>query len=67
LVAEAVRDQVRSERRQAEGVIGTLKSPRYHFNKPKERLWQTLEMAGTRSILSFNLNKFMRDLVGLTK
>jgi hypothetical protein len=67
LVAEAVRGQVRSERGQTEGVIGTLKSRRYHFNKPKERLWQTLEMAGPRSILSFNLNKFMRDLVELTK
>ena len=67
LVAEAVRDQVRSERGQTEGVIGTLKSNRYKFNKPKERLWQTLEMAGPRSILSFNLNKLMRDLVDLTK
>ena len=66
-VAEAVRDQVRSERGQTEGVIGTLKSNRYKFNKPKERLWQTLEMAGPRSILSFNLNKLMRDLVELTK
>ena len=66
-VAEAVRDQIRSERGQTEGVIGTLKSNRYKFNKPKERLWQTLEMAGPRSILSFNLNKFMRDLVGLTR
>jgi hypothetical protein len=65
-VAEAVRDQIRSERGQTEGVIGTLKSNRYQFNKPKERLWHTLEMAGPRSILSFNLNKFMRDLVALT-
>jgi hypothetical protein len=66
-VAEAVRDQIRSERGQTEGVIGTLKSHRYKFNKPKERLWQTLEMAGPRSILAFNLNKFMRDLVALTR
>ena len=66
-VAEAVRDQIRSERGQTEGVIGILKSDRYKFNKPKERLWQTLEMAGPRSILSFNLNKLMRDLVELTK
>ena len=66
-VAEEVRDQVRSERGQTEGVIGTLKSNRYKFNKPKERLWQTLEMAGPRSLLSFNLNKLMRDLVELTQ
>jgi hypothetical protein len=66
-VAEAVREQIRRERGQTEGVIGTLKSNRYQFNKPKARLWQTLEMAGPRSILSFNLNKLMRDLVALTR
>ena len=46
-----------------EGIIGTLKSNAYKFNKPKEHLWRTLEMAGPRSILSFNLNKLMRDVV----
>ena len=64
-VAEGVRDQIRSERGRTEGSIGTLKSHRYKFNKPKERLWHTLEMSGPRSILSFNLNKFMRDVVAL--
>jgi len=62
-VAEAVRETVRSERGKTEGIIGTLKTDKYGFNKPKERLWQTLEMAGPRSILSCNLNKFMQDLV----
>jgi hypothetical protein len=62
-VAEAVRETVRSERGKTEGLIGTLKTDKYGFNKPKERLWQTLEMAGPQSILSFNLNKLMRDLV----
>ena len=62
-VAEAVRETVRSERGKTEGIIGTLKTDKYGFNKPKERLWQTLEMAGPRSILSFNLNKLMRDLI----
>jgi hypothetical protein len=62
-VAEAVRETVRSERGKTEGIIGTLKSNKYNFNKPKERLWPTLEMAGPRSILSCNLNKLMRDLV----
>ena len=66
-IAEAVREQIRSERGRTEGCIGTLKSNRYQFNKPKQRLWQTLEMAGPRSILSFNLNKLMRDLVALTR
>ena len=62
-VAEAVRGTVRSERGKTEGIIGTLKTDKYGFNKPKERLWHTLEMAGPRSVLSYNLNKFMRDLV----
>jgi len=62
-VAEDVRQTVRSERGKTEGIIGTLKTDKYGFNKPKERLWQTLEMAGPRSILSFNLHKSMRDLV----
>jgi len=62
-VAEAVRETVRSERGKTEGIIGTLKTDKYGFNKPKERLWQTLEMAGPRSILSCNLHKLMRDLV----
>jgi hypothetical protein len=66
-VAEAVQDQIRSERGRTEGSIGTLKSNRYQFNKPQERLGHTLEMAGPRSILSCNLNKFMRDLVALTQ
>jgi hypothetical protein len=62
-VAEAVRETVRSERGKTEGIIGTLQMDNYGFNKPKERLGQTLEMAGPRSIVSYNLNKFMRDLV----
>ena len=66
-VAEAVREVVRSERGKTEGVIGTLKSDAYKFNKPKERLWPMLEMAGPRSVLSFNLNKLMRDVVRAAK
>ncbi len=62
-VAEAVRETIRSERGKTEGIIGTLKSDKYGFNKPKERRPETLRMAGPRSILSFNLNKLMRDLL----
>src|SRR5207244_12317578 len=62
-VAEAVRETVRSERGKTEGLIGTLKTDKSGFIKPKERLWQTREMAGPRSLLSFNLNKLMRDVV----
>jgi hypothetical protein len=66
-VAEAVRETVRSERGKTEGIIGTLKTDKYKFNKPKERLWQSLEMAGPRSILACNLNKLMRDLARATR
>jgi hypothetical protein len=66
-VAEEVRQTVRSERGKTEGIIGTLKTDKYGFNKPKERLWHTLEMAGPRSLLSFNLNKLMRDLVRVNR
>jgi hypothetical protein len=62
-VAEAVRETVRSERGKTEGIIGTLKTDKYGFNKPKERLWQTLERAGPRSLLAYHLHKLMRDLV----
>lgn len=61
-VAGEVRDQVRSERGMTEGVIGSLKSDKYGFNKPKERTPETLRMSGSKSILSFNLNKLMRDI-----
>jgi len=56
------REIVKSERAMMEGVIGTLKTKKYGFNKPKERSIETLLSAGQRSILSFNLNKFMKDL-----
>ncbi|MDM8539389.1 hypothetical protein QUF70_21755, partial [Desulfobacterales bacterium HSG17] len=52
----------KSERGMMEGVIGTLKTEKYGFNKPKERSIETLRSAGQRSILSSNLNKLMRDL-----
>jgi hypothetical protein len=62
-VAEAVRATVRSERGNTDGIMGPLKTDKYGFNQPKERLWQTLEMVGPRSVLSFNWNKLMRDVV----
>jgi hypothetical protein len=63
LVAEPLQQTVRQERSKTEGSIGTLKSETYKFNKPKERLWETLQAAGQRSFLSLNLNKLMRDVV----
>ncbi len=62
-VAEEDQKRVVSERSRTEGVIGTLKSESYKFNKPKERRWDMVQAAGQRSILSLNLNKLMRDIV----
>jgi hypothetical protein len=50
---------VMSERGKMEGKIGTLKNS-YGFNKPRQRSNDTVLVSGHRSILSFNLNKFMK-------
>jgi hypothetical protein len=57
------RQVVLSERGKTEGVIGNLKSDKYSFNKPKARRPDTLRAAGQKSVLSFNLNKYARDLL----
>lgn len=66
-VAEADRATVKSERAKMEGSIGTLKTEKYGFNKPRERQWEQLRAAGPRSLLSMNLNKLMRDVVNAKK
>jgi len=65
LVAEEVQKTVLSERGKTEGTIGTLKSEKYGFNKPKQRNAASLQAAGQHSLLSLNLNKLMRDLLNL--
>jgi hypothetical protein len=67
LVAGEDRKRVRSERGKMEGSIGTLKTEKYGFNKPRERNWEVLQGSGQESILSLNLNKFMKDLVNSKK
>ncbi len=62
-VAEEDRQTVKSVRGMTEGSIGTLKTDKYGFNKPKERGWETLQATGQRSFLSLNLNKFMKDVI----
>ena len=63
LVAEEVQQVVVSERGKTEGVIGTLKSEKYGFNKPRQRNPESLRAAGQQALLSLNLNKLMRDLL----
>ena len=62
-VGKQDRRVVLSERGKTEGVIGTLKSEKYKFNKPKARRDASVRAAGQKSALSFNLNKFSRDLM----
>ena len=62
LVGKEDRRTVLSERGQTEGVIGTLKTEKYKFNKPRARQSETLRAAGQRSVLSYNLNKYLRDI-----
>ena len=61
--AEEVQRVVLSKRGKTEGVIGTLKSEKYGFNKPKQRNPESLRAAGQQALLSLNLNKLMRDLL----
>jgi hypothetical protein len=67
LIAEEDQKRVKSERGKMEGSIGTLKSEKYGFNKPKERKWEMIQAAGQRSMVSLNLNKLMRDLVTVSQ
>jgi hypothetical protein len=56
------RKTVTKERAMMEGRIGSLKSDKYKFNKPKDRKTSTVRASGQRAVVSFNLNKLMRDL-----
>jgi hypothetical protein len=60
------REAVMRERAMMEGKIGSLKSDKYKFNKPKERKTLTVRASGQRAIVSFNLNKLMKDLTSQT-
>jgi hypothetical protein len=62
-IVEEDRQTVKSVRGMTEGSIGTLKTNKYGFNKPKERGWDALQTAGQRSVLSVNLNTFMKDVI----
>jgi hypothetical protein len=63
-VAEEDQTEVRSQRGKTEGVIGTLKSRKYNFNRRQERSNTTLIAAGQRVMVCLNLNKLMRDIGG---
>jgi hypothetical protein len=61
-VSEKMSEVIRRERAQVEGLIGTLKSKKYGFNKPNVRSTVAMEMSGHRSLLGFNLIKALKNL-----
>ena len=62
LVEGKVKDRLIIERARVEGGIGTLKCPKYGFNRPAARSVKMMGVAGQRAVLGFNLNKLIRDL-----
>ncbi len=61
-VSERMSEKIRRERAQVEGVIGSLKSRKYGFNKPNVKSTMAMETSAHRSFLGFNLNKALRKL-----
>ncbi len=61
-VSEKMSEAIRRERAQVEGVIGSVKSKKYGFNKPNVKSTVAMEMSGHRSCLGFNLCKALRKL-----
>ncbi|MEK7731803.1 MAG: transposase [Planctomycetota bacterium] len=61
-VANKVKEKLVNERAQVEGSIGTVKSPRYGFNRPSVRSAEMMGVSGQRSVFGLNLNKLIRGL-----
>ena len=62
-----VRDRLIRERALVEAGIGTIKSPRYGFNRPAARSIPMMGACGQRAVLGFNTNKLVRELAGRKK
>jgi hypothetical protein len=63
-VSGPVRDRLVRERAMVEAGIGTIKSPRYGFNRPAARSEAMMGACGQRAVLGFNTNKLIRELAG---
>jgi molybdopterin converting factor small subunit len=63
-VSGTVRDRLVRERAMVEAGIGTIKSPRYGFNRPAARTEAMMGACGQRAVLGFNTNKLVRELAG---
>ncbi|MGC4118700.1 MAG: hypothetical protein QM765_29910 [Myxococcales bacterium] len=62
-VSGITKQRLVNERAQVEGSIGTIKSPRYGFNRPRARSVEMMGFCGQRAALGANLNKLVRGLM----
>ena len=63
-VSGQMRDRLVRERALVEAGIGTIKGPRYGFNRPAARSDAMMGACGQRAVLGFNTNKLVRELAG---
>jgi len=61
-VSGSVKRRLVSERVRVEGSIGTMKSARYGFNRPRARSEAMMGVCGQRAVLGMNLTKLARGL-----
>jgi len=61
-VAEPVKERLVRERALIEAGIGTLKTNKYGFNRPRTRSAEMMGAYGQLAVLGFNLNKLVRGL-----
>jgi len=61
-VSKSTKEKLVRERALVEGSIGTLKSRRYGFNRPRARSARMMGAYGQLAVLGFNLNKLARGL-----
>lgn len=59
-VSQKAREKLVKERALIEAGIGTIKHPRYGFNKPAARSVDKMGVCGQRALLGFNLGKLVR-------
>ena len=61
-VEGATKRRLVSERTRVEASIGTVKCPRYGFNRPRARSEEMMKHCGQRALLGFNLNRLVTRL-----
>lgn len=61
-VSGRTREQLIAERALVEGSIGTIKCPKYGFNRPAARSVGMMGVCGQRAVLGLNLTKLLRGV-----